>query len=79
MYLWVVPILYKSATALSESCTCVQIFRKDVQSQQNLIDIFKQLAGQGIFTGRFQMMGMTKKNTIATSAWSLSSHFVQQC
>ena len=44
MYLSVVqfvPILYKSATALSESCTCVQIFCRDVKSQHNLSDIYK--------------------------------------
>ena len=65
MYFWIVqfvPTLHKSATALSESCTCVQIFRGDVQSQQHLGDIFKQLAGQDTFTDKFQMMGVTKKS-----------------
>ena len=63
MYLWVVQfvsILHKSATALYESCTCVQIFFRVLKSQHNLRDICKQLAGQSIFTGQFQMMGLTK-------------------
>ena len=33
------PALHKSTTALSESCTCVQMFRRDVQSQKHLSDI----------------------------------------
>ena len=82
MIFWVVqfvPTLHKSATALSESSTCVQMFHRDVQSQQHLSDIVKQLAGQDIFTDQFQMMGMTKKVMIKPSAWSLSPHSIHQC
>ena len=57
-----VPAIFKSATVLSESCTCVQMFHRDVQSQQNPSDIFKQLAGQDTFTDQFQTMAVTKKS-----------------